>query len=282
MTWSSQAVVADQVFVQGTGDGVFVYQGTPGPGTLIVALTGDTGTDPYGNNYDVGLTLPNGGQMSQISGNAEFSLTCLGAFNAGTFDFTPDRTAYAQGNITYQEGTSGQGELVIASPVPLTPGTDAQAVLTLDSSTGGGATSASISSSAPMVAVQPGTTVPETWHALPYAAQWSNAAGFQAGQYRLNVDGSVSVRGRAQFTSNGTTGLSSNGTLVCTLPSGYRPAASQGWPVPCYGSPTLASNRIASLVIGQTGAGQLTLFNVSSSATNGTTVTVDLTGTYWP
>lgn len=127
---------------------------------------------------------------------------------------------------------------------------------------------------------------PGVWTAIPYAAQWGDAGGgFQAGQYRLNMgpENSVSLRGRARFTSNGTTGLnSSSGTNLCTaLPLAAQPTASQGWPVPCYGSPTISSNRIPSLIIGQSGAGIITLFNVSSVVTNGVTVDVDLNGTYW-
>jgi hypothetical protein len=127
---------------------------------------------------------------------------------------------------------------------------------------------------------------PGVWIALPYAVQMSDAAGgFQSGQYRLNIgpENSVSIRGRARFTANGTTGMNASaGTNITTaLPLAFQPSASQGWPVPVYGSPTISANRIPSIVIGQTGAGILTIFNVSSVTTNLVTVDIDITGTYY-
>lgn len=44
-------ITGNSVVVSGSGGGVFVYDGLPGPGTLIVAIVGAAGTDPYGNAY---------------------------------------------------------------------------------------------------------------------------------------------------------------------------------------------------------------------------------------
>lgn len=45
------AVTANSVIVGGPGDGVFVYDGLPGPGTLVVAIVSAAGTDHFGNAY---------------------------------------------------------------------------------------------------------------------------------------------------------------------------------------------------------------------------------------
>ncbi|HWN00265.1 MAG TPA: hypothetical protein VNO54_24720 [Streptosporangiaceae bacterium] len=52
---SQDIVVARRVIVTGPDDGVFVYIGTPGPGTLIESVAANPGTDPYGNAYLAGF-----------------------------------------------------------------------------------------------------------------------------------------------------------------------------------------------------------------------------------
>jgi hypothetical protein len=59
------------------------------------------------------------------------------------------------------------------------------------------------------------------WTALSYSNSWSNfGGGFQVGQYQKTFDGYVHVRG---ILSAGTL---TAGTVVFTLPAGYRPASS--------------------------------------------------------
>lgn len=45
------AVTANTVIVKGSGDGVFVYDGTPALNSLVVAIASASGTDAYGNAY---------------------------------------------------------------------------------------------------------------------------------------------------------------------------------------------------------------------------------------
>jgi hypothetical protein len=59
------AVTANSVIVKGSGDGLFIYDGTPGPGTLILAAASQAGTDPYGNAYSgpgIAISFPGLGQ----------------------------------------------------------------------------------------------------------------------------------------------------------------------------------------------------------------------------
>jgi hypothetical protein len=255
-----------------TEDSVYLlYNGSPALGNLILSISANNGTDPYGNAYESGLVLYQAGNAKNYIRLASVSGGAPGiSLNVDSSLYGKDAEVGPWDSL---EGGHEHGQLLLSSPAPTT-GT--QATLALNGSSLDGNQAGYASLNVPL------QVTGETWHPIPYAAQWSDAPGFQTGQYRMNPDGSVSLRGRAVFTSNGTTGLNAAaGTLLCTLPSAYRPAAAQGWPVPCYGSPTLSSNRVPSLVIGQTGAGQITIFNVASAATSGTAVSVDLSGTYW-
>jgi hypothetical protein len=64
------AVTANTVVVNGAGDGVFIYDGTPGPDTLVVSLASAAGTDPYGNAYSgpgISVSAPGpGGGKNEI------------------------------------------------------------------------------------------------------------------------------------------------------------------------------------------------------------------------
>ncbi len=59
------AVTATSVIVQGAGDGVFIYDGAPGPDTLVVSAASMSGADKYGNEYSgpgISLSIPGGAQ----------------------------------------------------------------------------------------------------------------------------------------------------------------------------------------------------------------------------
>jgi hypothetical protein len=54
--WQQIDVFANQVIISGTGEGLWVYNGTPALGNLIASITSVQGTDPYGNLYQPGIT----------------------------------------------------------------------------------------------------------------------------------------------------------------------------------------------------------------------------------
>lgn len=59
------AVTSNTVVIGGAGDGVFIYDGLPGPGTLVVAAASEAGADRYGNAYSapgISLSIPGGAQ----------------------------------------------------------------------------------------------------------------------------------------------------------------------------------------------------------------------------
>lgn len=45
------AVTANTVIIDGAGDGLFIYEGLPAFGTLILSAASAGGTDDYGNEY---------------------------------------------------------------------------------------------------------------------------------------------------------------------------------------------------------------------------------------
>ena len=55
------AVTANTVVIKGSGDGVFIYDGAPALGSLILSLASAAGTDAYGNEYSgpgISLSTP--------------------------------------------------------------------------------------------------------------------------------------------------------------------------------------------------------------------------------
>ena len=64
--WSSQAVIATQVIIEGSDDGLWVYSGIPASGNLIASIAASEGTDQYGNAYLAGFTsyVPGGGVVN--------------------------------------------------------------------------------------------------------------------------------------------------------------------------------------------------------------------------
>lgn len=266
---------------------VLIYNGAPANGNLILSIAPVGGTDAFGNSYPQGLAgFGNLGTINSVGVLNTRYITIQSSNTNQTIDLSPDLNTWNSGSIQTQ---TGNGHLTITAPqLKLDGGNGIVIDMAPASPAGGGnalldVTADIIRVHSPVSASQPGSpATTETWHGLPYAAQWTDA-GVQAGQYKLNPDGGVSLRGRARFTSNGTTGLG-NPTTLCTLPApspnAYRPLATQGWGVPVYQSPVIATNRVPSVVIDATGV--VKIFNVTSAVTNGTQVDVDLNGTFWP
>lgn len=74
MGWSSQVVVANQVIIEGTGDGLFLYNGVPGAGTLIGSIAAAAGSDPYGNAFPKGFGVFAGGQIKVIGADGSYAV----------------------------------------------------------------------------------------------------------------------------------------------------------------------------------------------------------------
>jgi hypothetical protein len=67
--WLFGGTTTGTLTIAGPGDGVFVYQGTAGLGTLIVAISSAAGVDQFGNSYScpgISITGPGGANEIQI------------------------------------------------------------------------------------------------------------------------------------------------------------------------------------------------------------------------
>lgn len=80
MGWTSQ--VARQVIVDGAGNdqGIFVYDGVPANGNLIVSIAAHTGSDQYGNTYPPGLFVAAGVIEGGVFEGNDFIINQAGSF----------------------------------------------------------------------------------------------------------------------------------------------------------------------------------------------------------
>lgn len=68
---------------------------------------------------------------------------------------------------------------------------------------------------------------PEMWNRFPYVNSWKDFGGaFSSGGYRIDAFGRVWLRGAIQNS-----GTITDGSIICTLPAGYRPPAETEIPV---------------------------------------------------
>ncbi len=203
--WSEQPVITPIVIIAGgvTGEGLFVYSGTPAAGNLIVSIAAAAGTDSFGNNYTQGI-------MEQSPGAALVNINN----GAVAFGSVPSRAPLATSPdaiaLTLQSGISALGHTVSmmqflqnVTTVPTAP----QQILTDG-----------------LVAWDPSNlhVTAEAWHSPALATGWTGSI-----RYKLAVDlNRVFLECNATFTDNGTTHLASGTAMLnAALPTAYRPAS---------------------------------------------------------
>jgi hypothetical protein len=128
-------IIANTVTIVGANGGVFVYNGTPGPGTLVEAIAGTGGTDPYGNSYGPGFT-----SFGPLGAAAQINSGAIGLFSGlnviseitpnGIFIYSPSGgLGNLAASITPNSGTDQYGNVYLAGlsayQVPVTVGTPA-------------------------------------------------------------------------------------------------------------------------------------------------------------
>jgi hypothetical protein len=125
-------VRARQVIISGSADGVFVYQGTPGAGTLVGSWAADAGTDPYGNAY------PRGFSVGKASGT-QTQLIPSGAGGAAeiSFPFASPAMSNTPNVAAGPNGPTG-AELVISGPAIATAGSEDWVQIAMFANAGGG------------------------------------------------------------------------------------------------------------------------------------------------
>lgn len=67
--WNNQLVQLIILTLPGGFTGIFGYSPAPGPGNLVISISAQGGTDPFGNTYPPGITVgPNTGAQVQMGG----------------------------------------------------------------------------------------------------------------------------------------------------------------------------------------------------------------------
>lgn len=204
MGWSSQAVLAQLVIIEGPNDGMFVYNGTPTLGNLIASTASQAGTDAEGNFYFAGET-------TYVNGVSQFV-----ALNS------------AGGVLSWQTASAAGGPYAIQASFTLT---NLPAANTLGLSANllwvaNPVLADSLWVPSADIPVGAAPTGAETWHslnALGYSNSWADSGVNVAGQYRLIASPPRTV----EIIGDLTVGTVTDGTLIATLPANYRPTHSQ-------------------------------------------------------
>lgn len=197
------------------GAGLFVYSGTPGPGTLIASIAATAGTDPYGNPFPQGfasitptrqITINNGQIILHSAGSVIDASVNVSGSGAGLLQINSNTTAAAP----------DFSELVLTPAAhPTTTGSAPSVTVTAPTNTG------AVADLRVTGTVIKGST-PTTWQTPAYNAGWAgdSAVGgtFQPLQYRFDAFDNVVFDGVMHTTS------ATPNAVAFTLPAAYRPA----------------------------------------------------------
>lgn len=198
---------------------MFVYDQN---GHLVMSLAPTAGTDSFGNAYKSGFTSYFGSNILQS-----------GQLDAGIARFTNGNSANIGGTVQETQGNgpaSNQPGLELNSGHNASHGVRLQlngdnatqtATPFITSFPDGFTTDIDWVHTGTVKYGDPSTLAAETWHALPFAANWANQGGaFGNGAYKRMPDGTVRFSGAIAWTA-----AASNAPVqVCTaLPAAYRP-----------------------------------------------------------
>lgn len=222
---AGQPVRTRQVIVSGSGAGagVFVYNGTPGLGTLVKSITSpSTATDPFGNAV-IGTDTtyqkisPTSFQAIAYQGNEIqfFTATSPAGPWAGTGLFIffsasgPTGILINAAGGTIQLAVTSTGVQVAGAAFTAGNGLSVTGGTTTDTETVTGALTATGGTPASPVAVKT-----DVWNAMGLAAGFT--AGVPAPQFKLMPDQTVMCRGIVSLSANQVAG-----TVFATLGASY-------------------------------------------------------------
>ncbi len=265
-SWSNQAVQTTQVIVDsGTPQsGLFVYNGTPGPGTLAESITAEAGTDPYGNAYVAGAA----GYYED--GTVAWNATAGGPDSAATVvNYSDDSPA--------EQGVAGlfNGSLVLGTGAPIAE-LAAQVALYCQSATEGQLIVNLVDSSGTSggMTMQPtpgflATITPQgmEWQTPTYATDWAakdNAGAFPGAQLRVDAEDNLVIKGVLHMTlaaglAAGTYTINSTDLVAPFVPK-------QSWRLPGGEHTSSANVWKAQVLVEVTTAGQIQLTTSSAIA----------------
>ncbi len=283
MGWNNQLMTLLVIGTGGNYTGLFVYQGTPGPGNLVFSIAATAGTDPYGNTYLAGETvgaapatqlqlISNGGtgMLNFLLNNAAITNGFLEGINGGTFGEIllqgPALIAANENDYVSVFMVSNNGSVFPANMN--LEYTDAGGIIHGYLNLGAEGVSISagfINAGNPGTgtsATNPATT--ETWHALAVSGT-GYTVGSPVPAYKLYPDNTAGISGEVNVAAG------SAGAVFATLPLNYRPLTGKVFPV-SINAGTPAVSGAARVVIASTGAMSL----ASPATVNAFTISLDL------
>lgn len=242
---SGGIVLATYVIIFGANGGMFVYNGSPGPGNPPIYSVSNATSDPYGNAIEPGI-------WAGTIGSTQVGLQVSGT--AGREFFIVPGGPYATDAEIIGAELTGGSQVAMFGAAENSPKND-RVFLAMYSNSASGQNSANwqagyfditatlhqfiafnwaglfLAACASLTAVQPGTgtgtgnvAAEETWHPITLDAGWT--AGSPAPQYRMTAEGNVQFTGNASH-ANFAVGTNVNGTTP--LPAAYRPANPHYW-----------------------------------------------------
>jgi hypothetical protein len=217
--WSSQLVVAQQVIIEGSGDVLLVYDGPAAPGNLIASIAPPAGgTDAEGNVYQGGITSQTG-----VTRGAYVNL-----LNGEIFVSGGGTRVFVAGSLIAEAGGSDSDPSIMVLSSPTDNLDVSQAQIVLQGKSKDGTVLPALLATADIEWASGALPVDaETWHPLAPQNGWVNRAGFSALQYRRVASPPRTVEVIGHLAS----GTNADGTLIGTLPAGYRPAGKQDVPI---------------------------------------------------
>jgi hypothetical protein len=197
-------------------DGLFIYDGTPGPGNLVANISPLDGTDAFGNDYLAGIVTYTGGEFAALStGNMLLGLTADGYAPAALIGLSGSTGIFASSPQSVEPDASTW--TLVSGDRSVTPVSDADFPhIQLDGM-------AWVRDAAIAATNNANVWTPETWHAPTLNANWSSttvfgtiSGGLQAISYRRDAEDNLWVCGCFKAAAGA-------GSAVCNFPAGYRP-----------------------------------------------------------
>lgn len=249
--WSNQLVSLIILSLPGGYTGLFGYQPAPGPGNLVISITAQAGTDPFGNPYPAGIQVgPASGPQVEITGGNPATVSFPINDPAITsqpvlfgFETTPGPAQWA-GLAVQGAGINLAGHRDIVSIGMNSPSKDgsssANGEIDFRNDAGAGTIMAvwdnngfairrcpQITATDPsVVATSVSPAIAETWHDMrPLSNSFvGTIAGRYPPQYRKVADGTIQIAGFIQCPN----AANPNSITFANLPAAYRPTANSG------------------------------------------------------
>jgi hypothetical protein len=262
--------------------GIFIYTGTPALGNLAISVTPVSGTDAFGNAYGSGLNVGNQA-AAHFGADKTGDIFIANALGQNVIEIRPEL-----GAMLLYGGAPALGNLLVS--LASASGSDPQgnaflaglqtALITSFTGSGGlpllvnlvtvptGAAFMQIGTSgggpAFILPTQPGSaSAAESWHTFTPGNSWAASVSGPGTLYRLTVQDEVQIS--AGLNCTGAT--VADGTVVATLPTGYRPATVHTFPVACDQLRIASGSNNEGARFALNTSGQLLCFGIAAAAT---------------